>query len=60
MRSKYYSVFHKSLSPKTEDSIIMQIESAGLIQQEPDPDDKRRVLIYPPDNKKDVGIEGRR
>ncbi len=27
--------------------IIPMLENAGLIQQEPDPDDKRKILIYP-------------
>jgi hypothetical protein len=47
IRSNYFSVFHKSLPPKFEDSIIQQLEAAGLIQQEPDPDDKRKMLVYP-------------
>lgn len=48
IRSKYLSVFHKSLSPKLEESLISQIEAAGLIQQEPDPEDKRKMLVYHP------------
>jgi hypothetical protein len=48
IRAKYLTVFHKSLSPKLEESLIQQIEAAGLIQQEPDPDDKRKMLVYHP------------
>lgn len=47
IRQKYYNVFHKTFTSKFEESIILQIESAGLIQQEPDPDDKRQKLVYP-------------
>jgi hypothetical protein len=47
IRSKYHSVFHKTLTTKFEDSILMQMEAAGLITQEPDPDDKRKMLVYP-------------
>jgi hypothetical protein len=48
LRSKYFGVFHKFLPPKFEDSIIAQIEAAGLIVQEPDPEDKRKMLIVEP------------
>jgi hypothetical protein len=47
IRGKYYAVFHKTLTTKFEDSILMQMEAAGLITQEPDPDDKRKLLVYP-------------
>ena len=33
IRSKYFSVFHKFLVPKFEDSIIAQIEAAGLFNR---------------------------
>lgn len=39
---------YKTLSPETlKREIIPQLELVGLILQEPDPDDKRRLLIYP-------------
>jgi hypothetical protein len=45
---KHYEVRHKMLSPETlKREIIPQLEIVGLIAQEPDPDDKRRLLIYP-------------
>jgi hypothetical protein len=47
IRSKYFSVFHKFLQPKFEDAVIAQIEAAGLIQQEPDPEDRRKLLVLP-------------
>jgi hypothetical protein len=47
IRSKYFSVFHKSLSTKFEDAIIQQLEAAGLVQKEPDPEDRRKMLVYP-------------
>ncbi len=46
IRSKYFKVFHKTLPLKFEDSIIQQMEAAGLIQQEPDPDDRRKMLVF--------------
>jgi hypothetical protein len=48
IRSKYYKLFHKALLPKLEESVFTQLESAGLIQQEPDPKDKRKMLVYHP------------
>jgi hypothetical protein len=47
LRSKHYEVFHKTLSDKVESAIILQLESAGLVEQQPDPADKRKNLIYP-------------
>jgi hypothetical protein len=45
---KHYEVRHKMLSPETlKREIIPQLEIVGLIAQETDPDDKRRLLIYP-------------
>jgi hypothetical protein len=45
---KHYEVRHKMLSPETlKREIIPQLEVVGLIVQEPDLDDKRRLLIYP-------------
>jgi hypothetical protein len=45
---KHYEVRHKMLSPETlKREIIPQLEIVGLIAQEPDPDDKRKLLIYP-------------
>jgi hypothetical protein len=48
LRSKYFSVFHKFLPPKFEESVIAQIEAAGLILQEPDEEDRRKILIRLP------------
>jgi hypothetical protein len=45
---KHYEVRYKTLSPETlKREIIPQLELVGLILQEPDPDDKRKLLIYP-------------
>jgi hypothetical protein len=45
---KHYEVRYKMLSPETlKREIIPQLEIVGLIVQEPDPDDKRKLLIYP-------------
>jgi hypothetical protein len=47
LRTKYYSIFHKSLTAKLEESAIMQLEGAGLIEQSPDPEDRRKMLVHP-------------
>jgi hypothetical protein len=45
---KHYEIRYKTLSPETlKREIIPQLELVGLILQEPDPDDKRKLLIYP-------------
>jgi hypothetical protein len=45
---KHYEVRHKALSPETlKREIIPQLELVGILLQKPDPDDKRRLLIYP-------------
>jgi hypothetical protein len=45
---KHYEVRHKMLSPETlRKEIIPQLEIVGLIRQEPDPDKKSRMLVYP-------------
>lgn len=43
----YHTVFHKTLSPKTLDDILSQLEAAGKLEERPDPDDRRRSLFYP-------------
>jgi hypothetical protein len=47
IRSRYLDIFHKSLTGKVEETVIQQLESAGLIYQEPDPEDRRKTLVYP-------------
>jgi hypothetical protein len=47
IRTKYYSVFHKTLATKLEESVIIQLEGAGLVEQSPDPEDRRKMLVYP-------------
>jgi hypothetical protein len=44
---KHYEVRHKPLSPEMLKSILLQLESVGLIRQEPDPNDRRKMLVYP-------------
>ncbi|MGH9992960.1 MAG: hypothetical protein ACREBU_06970 [Nitrososphaera sp.] len=45
--SHYHAVFHATLSPKTLDDILSQIQAAGLTEERPDDNDKRRTLFYP-------------
>jgi hypothetical protein len=45
---KHYEVRHKTLSPQTlKADIIPQLEAVGLIRQEADKEDRRRMLVYP-------------
>jgi hypothetical protein len=45
---KHFQVYGQPLNPlKLRQQIIPMWESAGLIVQEPDPNDKRKMLIYP-------------
>ena len=45
---KFYEVRHKSLNPQVlKSDIIPQLEAVGLIREEPDKEDKRRMLVYP-------------
>jgi hypothetical protein len=46
----YHDFYGRSLSrKKLEDEILPSLETASLIAQEPDPNDKRRVLVCHPD-----------
>jgi hypothetical protein len=44
---RHYEIRHKPLSPDTLKSILLQLESVGLVKQEPDPADRRRTRVYP-------------
>jgi hypothetical protein len=44
---KYYEVRHKMLSPDTLKNVLLQLEAVGLLRQEADKGDKRRILFYP-------------
>lgn len=45
--SKYYMEFRKPLSGKRQDEVLRLLNSVGLIREEPDPNDRRRLVIYP-------------
>jgi len=46
---EYFKVFHKPISHTTlREEILPTLENAGLISQEPDPLDKRRLLVLYP------------
>ena len=45
---KHYEVYGRRLADwQLRQQIIPMLENAGLIIQEPDPNDKRKMLIYP-------------
>jgi hypothetical protein len=44
---RHYEVRHKPLSPDMLKAILLQLESVGLIKQEPDPEDRRKTRVYP-------------
>lgn len=47
IRKKYLQTYHRPLSDnKLVKHILPSLESAGLISLEPDPTDKRRILVY--------------
>lgn len=47
LANKYFAEFHKPLNSKRQDEILMLLNGVGLTREEPDPDDRRRFLIYP-------------
>lgn len=44
----YFKIFHKTISHKTLREIYDQLENAGLVLREHDPQDKRKTLIFNP------------
>jgi hypothetical protein len=44
---RHYEIRHKPLSPEMLKSVLLQLESVGLVKQEPDPNDRRKTLVYP-------------
>jgi len=45
---EYWKVFHRPLQlRRLREQILPSLESAGLVTQEPDPNNKREVLVYP-------------
>lgn len=48
IQKRYYDVFHRPLQDyRLRQQILPSLESAGLIRQEPNPENKREILIYP-------------
>jgi hypothetical protein len=48
IQKKYHEVYHELLSAETlKREILPQLETVGFIFQEQDPEDKRRLLVYP-------------
>jgi hypothetical protein len=48
IQKRYYEVFYRPLQDhRLRQQILPSLESAGLIRQEPNPDNKREILIYP-------------
>jgi len=46
----YYDFYGRPLArKKLEEELLPSLEMAGLITQEPDPNDRRRLLVCPPD-----------
>jgi hypothetical protein len=44
---RHYEVRHKPISPDMLKSVLLQLESVGLIKQEADPNNRRKILVYP-------------
>lgn len=43
----YYQTFHRTIGKKRLDEVLSLLQSVGLMTEEPDPADKRRVLLLP-------------
>jgi len=50
IQRQYFKIYNRPLTErKLTREILPALESAGLIIQEPDPNDRRRLLVYPTD-----------
>jgi len=49
IQKKYYSVFHKALTSGALSDVLSQLQAANLVDLQPDPNDKRRNLVFKPD-----------
>jgi hypothetical protein len=43
---KYPQVYHKTISKEAIGRLLEELETRGLISQEPDPEDRRKMLVY--------------
>jgi hypothetical protein len=58
IQRQYYLVYHKMLQPRVlNEEILPQLEAAGLILQEPDPEDKRRMMIVPAYYERNINVQ---
>ncbi len=46
LAKKYHSVNHKLISSAAVGAIVEQLESVGLVEEKPDPKDRRSKLVY--------------
>jgi hypothetical protein len=46
IQKNYYSVFHKAIPTSALRDVLSQLEAANLIDLQPDPEDKRRILVF--------------
>lgn len=49
IQKHHYRIFHKSISSDSLGDILAQLEAANLIDLQPDPQDKRRSLVFAPE-----------
>lgn len=45
LQALYYQTFHRTVGKKRLDEILSLLQSVGLMTEEPDPSDKRRILF---------------
>jgi hypothetical protein len=49
IQKHYYHVFHKAIPSGSLGDLLSQLEAANLIEIQPDPADRRRLLVYKPE-----------
>jgi len=46
IKKQYFQAYHKTLTRNTLIALLEQLESTGLVREEPDPDDKRKMRVF--------------
>jgi hypothetical protein len=57
IRQQFFKAFRRTLGEKQESSILSQLEAAGLILQDVDPNDKRKTVIFYPTHSANISPE---
>jgi hypothetical protein len=57
IRQQFFKAFRRTLPEKQESNILSQLEAAGLIVQDVDPNDKRKTVVFYPTHRGDISSE---